>query len=182
VSTFTIVNWCKGDKCDPCVPLFIYYAVIPTRISLFGSHTETTHGTFGSPPSGHAYAPGGAPGWPIYYGNGSDVTTIDNAIFNSLGVSGQVDWISSPMGNASFTPDVPGTPLTGSTPGTWTLVWSWSAFENTEPGGKLFVDGDTIKALQNAHIRPLVYATAVTSGEWTIPTSFSDNGVFAVPA
>jgi hypothetical protein len=180
--TFTVVNFCKGDKCDPCKPQFIYYALIPATVRLFGSHFETVHGTFGSPPAGHSYSPSGAPGWPIYYGDGTEITSIDNAFFNAEGQSGQVDWLGSPLGNQSFTPDVPGTPLTGSTPGTWTLAWSWTANMDTEPGGKLFLDGDTIKALQQGHVHPLVYATNVTSGEWTITGAFTDNGVFAIPA
>ena len=167
--TFTAVDWCKGDKCDPCVEKFnkFYFALIPGTAEAFYTRTEIIPGTLGNPPTVQPFTPSNSvPGWPAFYGDGSAAGTVHGYIAG--------DW-SNFGGGATFVAD-PGSPFPPGdprTPGTWTVTSGYSAtviVEGINNGSQIEfpVNGDKIKALQAAHTQPIFYTQEYTDANWGV--------------
>jgi hypothetical protein len=184
--SYIVVNWCKGDQCDPCKPkeTNLYVALIPKLCYAGYGTSEVIIGTRGDPPPVPGPpTPGAAPGFIGKYGNGS--------VAASIPVGAPVNGWQNLGSGETFTPTGPYDPIhPGAQAGYWTVTtgayayvpvlglptpWTPSDFV------MIAVDGEIIKALGQAHISPAFYTEPHIDPTWYVGYSYDVPHIMVIP-
>lgn len=183
--TFTAVDWCKGDKCDPCVEKFnkFYFALIPGTANAFYTFKEEIPGTLGNPPNvdPSTISPSSPPGWSAFYGDGTSAGKIQGYVSGGWALDNALTGESFVADPSS--PFPPGDPRT---PGTWTVQIAFFAMlivSGTNAGSfiEFPVNGDKIKALQAENIPPpIFYTQQYVDASWGVGYSYEVDHILIV--